>query len=72
MITASYINFDTWQMKREYQKAVADELAHAYGPDDFGALDAPDFMAAGSTYSYEYSTTPGKFTHMPSACSRER
>jgi ABC-type phosphate transport system substrate-binding protein len=26
---------------------------------------------AGSTYSYEYSNTPGKFTDMPSACSRE-
>lgn len=71
MITASFINFHPWNMKPEYRRAVANELSHCYGPDDFGALDAPQHMAAGSTYSYEYSITPGKFTDMPLACSRE-
>lgn len=72
MITASYMNFHPWQMKREYRDAVANELAHVYGPNDFGAIDAPTVMAAGSTYSYEYSITPGGFTSMPSGCSRDR
>ena len=71
MITASFINFHSWNMKLEYRDAVANELTHVYGPDDFHPLDAPDHMAAGSTYSYEYSITPGKFTDMPLACSRE-
>lgn len=72
MITASFVTFRAWQMKPEYRDAVADELAHVYGPHDFNALDAPEHMAAGSTYSYEYTMiAPGKFTDMPSACARE-
>ena len=71
MITASFICYHPWQMKTAYRDAVASELAHVYAPDDFHPLDAPEHMAAGSTYSYEYSISPGKFTDMPLACARE-
>lgn len=71
MITASFVTFRAWQMKPEYRDAVADELAQCYAPDDFHPIDAPDCMAAGSTYSYEYTISPGKFTDMPLACARE-
>lgn len=72
MITASFITFHPWLMKPEYRAAVADELTQCYGPDDFHPIDAPECMAAGSTYSYEYTfIDPGKFTDMPLACARE-
>jgi hypothetical protein len=47
-------------------------LGAEYRWETFGleALDAPDRIASGSHYSYEYYSMPGRYTSMPSAVDR--
>ena len=72
MRTNPSINYQSFAMKREYLDAVLNEpcgwLSDA--PFDFGAIDAPSRMPAGSTYSYAFIPRIGGFTDMPSSTGR--
>jgi hypothetical protein len=72
MKTSPSINYQDCAMKREYLDAVRNEpcgwLSDA--PCDFGAIDAPISMPAGSTYSYYFGPRIGGFTDMPTSTRR--
>jgi hypothetical protein len=55
----------TYEIREEY-------LGAEYRWESFGleALDAPERIASGSHYSYEYCSMPGRYTSMPSAVDR--
>lgn len=64
MLTA-YRMTATNEIREEY-------LGAEYSWESFGleALDAPERIASGSHYSYEYYSMPGRYTSMPSAVDR--
>lgn len=64
MLTAFYMTA-TYEIREEY-------LDSHPNWDSFGleSLDAPERIAAGSHYSYEYYSMPGRYTTMPSAVDR--
>lgn len=64
MLTA-YFMTATHEIREEY-------LGAEYSWESFGleALDAPERIAAGSHYSYEYYSIPGFHTSMPSGVER--
>ncbi len=75
MITASYMDFNLSDMNPAYREAVIAEKEaqggfSCYTPFDFGSLDAPMNIAAGSHYFYKYMSLPGG-TDMPSSFWRE-
>lgn len=70
MITASYMDFNLSAMNPAYREAVIAEKEAQYIPFDFGSLDAPMNIAAGSHYFYKYMSLPGG-TDMPSSFWRE-
>lgn len=64
MLTA-YFMTATYEIREEY-------LGSEHSWESFGleALDAPERIASGSHYSYEYYTLPGFYTSMPSGVER--
>lgn len=66
MITAAYMTFHKYEMKIDYLRAVCDE--GPLNPLDYGCIDAPRYICAGSTFSNEY--LPGKFTGLHSLAGR--
>lgn len=71
MLTASYVCYWNYLMKPDYVSAAQDEVSHvATIPLDFGALDAPFAMAAGSFLNQDAMTMPGLSFPLPSTTSR--
>ena len=70
MLTCSYIDYRATNMKPEYQAAVSEEQIRPWAPNDFGSIDAPETIPAGSHYSYEFISIPGKFIDMPASILR--
>lgn len=66
---ATYASF---LMKTDYQRSVNTEPRGwvCDVPFDFGCIDAPNCMAAGSMESYEYRSMPGKFAELPTCVVR--
>jgi len=71
MKTTPAICYAPWEMKPSYAEDFAyNNDSRALYPLDFGALDAPDIIAAGSMYPYELSSKPGNFIAMQNHISR--
>lgn len=73
MITSSNITYSPSEMKPAYIAATEQEKPAwvCDAPHDYGCIDAPRVIAAGSTYSYEFTGKfKGDFTDMPSAIGR--
>jgi len=70
MKTAGFIQYCDALMRIDYQEAAkaAPDYSVCYGPIDFGAIDAPVVMAAGSTRCHEWQ--PGRFLDMARAFRR--
>jgi hypothetical protein len=71
MKTSSTVNYQDFAMKREYLEASINE-PHGWivdAPNDYGSIDAPMSIPAGSTYSYSFGHNRG-FTDMPTSTRR--
>ena len=73
MITSPNVSYVNSEMNPSFVVATAAEPKDWAGDSPFGfdCLDAPECIAAGSIYSYEYALyRPGTFTPMPSHVGR--
>lgn len=69
MRTSPHLSFSAWRMKDAYQDATLNERPYGFCPLDYGCIDAPETISAGSHYSYKYQTMSG-YTPLPSCVSR--
>lgn len=72
MLTSAYLNYFSYKMRDDYVNDPLLEGARtAEQPLDFGAIDAPDCIAAGGYYSYQSTCRPGFTIPLPITASRE-
>ncbi len=55
----------TYEIREEYL-----DSEYSWNSPGLEALDAPERIASGSHYSYEYHSMHGRYTSMPSAVDR--
>ena len=72
MLTAPRLNYSSWEMRDDYNSEPLLRVSQTQtAPLDFGSLDAPDSLPAGSHYSYQFYSRPGYFTSLPSSIHRD-
>lgn len=79
MLTASFLRYDYWTMSDAWRTCLApqerrtsDLYTMKNTPFDFGALDAPEVLAAGSYVRTQSIADPGYEYPLPSTTHRQR